>query len=290
MKFSKLSVLFIIFILIISGGRVTFAKTVTPILDKNHKPVQDFRGNCARTKWLADQCCDICGFPKPEQPLALPQIVEKQKKIQYIDLIRQSIYFDIDKDNIDAVDEQRMRDVMNEINKSAAIRNVKMVGYADRFASRKYNKDLSKRRAAHVLEYFRNNNYFNNLPVGFGFFGKDRPVTNCPKNVPIAEQIICLQADRRVDIEVEVLRERVEVIKETVVPQYPRPGTAGVEVYSRPVDPGEIERLRANQGYSGAVLQMPKVPVPEVQSEETTHIYQKEIVGQPQNIDVLGKY
>jgi outer membrane protein OmpA-like peptidoglycan-associated protein len=270
MKFSKLTlaVSAILSILVISGA--ADARTVSPLLDKRGNPVQDHRGNCARTKWLADQCCDPCGYPvKPAEPV----VVEKEKKIPYIDLVRQSIYFNIDKDNIDAVDEQRMQEVMNEIQKSSGIREVKLVGYADRFASSKYNIALSKRRATHVLDYFRSHGYFNNVTVGFGFFGKEKPVTNCPTNISIAKQVACLQADRRVDIEVELLRERVDIIKETVAPAYPRPATEDVEVYSRPVDPGTIKFLDNNPA------ETPAVPVAPVQAAP--------LAAPAQNIDVL---
>lgn len=244
MKFSKLAILSLSIFVAASAAD---ARTVNPIVDKRGNPVQDHRGNCARTKWLADQCCDPCGYPTPPAPE--PLVVEKQRRIEYIDLIRQSIYFNIDKDNIDAIDEQRMNDVINEINKSVAIRDVKLVGYADRFATNEYNIDLSKRRATNALNYFRGKGYFNDLKVGFGFFGEEKPVTNCPLNIPVLEQVACLQADRRVDIEVEVLRERFETYTETVdrammpdAPAYPRPGTTGVEVYSRPVDPAVLQQ------------------------------------------------
>ncbi len=258
MKFNILAVWAFFFIITLSG--TVSARTVTPVLDKNGNAVIDQRGNCARSKWLSDQCCDMCGFDAPE-PLPETAIIQKQKKTTYVDLVRQSIYFEIDKDNIDQSDEQRIQDVINEISKSAAIRDVKMVGYADRIATNKYNMDLSKRRASNVLNYFRNRNFLNNVTVGFGFFGEERPVTQCPMNVPLANQISCLQADRRVDIEVELLRERIETYQEkvTLPPAYPRPGTAGVEVYSQPVDPRTIQ-------YDNTPAETPAVPVAPVQS------------------------
>jgi outer membrane protein OmpA-like peptidoglycan-associated protein len=266
MKFSKLVLtIWAVSLMIFSSDAL--ARTVSPLIDKRGNPVQDHRGNCARTKWLADQCCDVCGYPLPPAPE--PIVVEKEKKIPYVDLVRQSIYFNIDKDNVDEVDNQRIDDVINEIRQSVAIRDVKLVGYADRFATNKYNIDLSKRRATHVLENFRNKGFFNDVTVGFGFFGEEKPVTNCPLNVSIPEQIACLQADRRVDIEVEVLRERVEITKETVAPAYPRPGTSNVEiysrpaeVYSRPVDPNTM--IQAPMAPAAPVVPAPVAPAPNI--------------------------
>ena len=260
MKFSKLILAVWALSLVVFAGSA-FARTVTPLMDKRGNPVQDFRGNCARTQWLAEQCCDICGYPTPAPVPAAP--ICEDKKVTYIDLVRQSIYFVIDKDNVDAVDDQRINDVIAEINKSVGIRDVKLVGYADRFNTNKYNIDLSKRRATNVLNNFRNKGYFNNVTVGFGFFGEEKPVTNCPTNVTVAEQVSCLQADRRVDIEVEVQRERVEssctAPTNTVAPAYPRPGTDGVEVYSRPVDPRTIQ-------LDNTPAETPAIPVAPVQS------------------------
>ncbi len=231
MKFRKLLAFIILPALCFSHN--VNADPLVPAFDNKAHHVMDSRGKCVRTKWVAQHCCDMCAPPPPPPPA----IVEKQRTTQYVDLIRQSIYFDINKDNIDVNDQQRMNDVITEISKGGTLQSVKMVGYADRFASSKYNMELSKRRAENVLNYFRTNGYFNNIQVGFGFFGKEKPVTNCPTNVKVAEQIACLQADRRVDIEVEIVRQRVEMVREVIPPAYPRPGTSGVEVYSHPMAP-----------------------------------------------------
>jgi len=227
------------------------ARTVDFAKNSSGNPLVDKRGNCVRTQWLADQCCDPCGYNTPA-PIVENQVTQKQRTITSIDLVRQSIYFDIDKDNIDNVDIARMQDVIKEIGNSNGIKSVKLVGYADRFATDKYNLDLSNRRAAHALDYFRSQGVFNNITVGYGFFGKRKPVTNCPTNISVAKQIACLQADRRVDIEVELLRNKVETYSETksvtlppvndvrAIPGAEKPGTENIEVYSRPIDPNTI--------------------------------------------------
>lgn len=145
-----------------------------------------------------------------------------ERMVTYVDLIRQSIYFVIDKDNIDAEDRQRMDEVINEIKNSDGVRAVRLVGYADRFNTNDYNIKLSKRRATNGLNYFKSKGYFVKDDVKFGFFGEERPVTNCPLNASVPEQVKCLQADRRVDIEVEVYRRKVDRVQDTVI--YDRQG------------------------------------------------------------------
>jgi outer membrane protein OmpA-like peptidoglycan-associated protein len=301
MKFNKLFLSLAVIFSLSSMPAVTKAESLFPALSKGGSVVKDARGNCVRTKWTADQCCDPCGFAAPA-PAPLPQIAEREKIITYVDLVRQSIYFNIDKDNIDAVDNSRIDDVIAEIKKSKSIRDAKIVGYADRFASREYNIDLSKRRATNVLNNFRNKGFLNDVTVGFGFFGKEKPVTDCPTNVPVPEQVACLQADRRVDIELELVRERVERISEVVnnadlAPQYPKPGTNAVEVFSRPINAVDLQKniddavapsnnmqlpaTPASQNQFQMMQQMnsdtPAVPVPAVQFENTS----------PVNLDAL---
>lgn len=296
MKFNKLFLAITILLSSITLPTTSNAESLFPALSKGGSVVKDARGNCVRTKWTADQCCDPCGFAAPEAPAPLPQIAEREKIITYVDLIRQSIYFNIDKDNIDAVDNSRIDDVIAEIKKSKSIRDVKVVGYADRFASRDYNIDLSKRRATNVLNNFRNKGFLNDITVGFGFFGKEKPVTDCPTNVPVPEQVACLQADRRVDIELELVRERIEKISEVVnnvdlAPQYPKPGTQDIEVFSRPINATDLQKniddavapnnmqlpaTPASQNQFQMMQQMnsdtPAVPVPSVQFENSAPV------------------
>lgn len=206
---------------IVIFSSATYAKSIYPAVTEKGSFVVDKKGNCIRTQWVADQCCDPCGFelpvtapPPPAEPVA--KYVMKEKVVTYVDLIKQSIYFKIDKDNIDAEDRKRMDEVIYEIQKSDGVKAVRLVGYADRYASDDYNIDLSRRRAKNALSYFQSKGYFIDEVVDFGFMGERAPVTNCPTTLPKKEQIECLQADRRVDVEVEVLNNRVDVVKEIV--------------------------------------------------------------------------
>jgi outer membrane protein OmpA-like peptidoglycan-associated protein len=210
----------VLFVLTISTE--VYSKSIEPLLDERGYFITDERGNCVRTKWIADQCCDPCGFLTPKIDTTpvdppKPKILAKEKLVTYVDLIRQSVYFNIDKDNIDQDDRNRMNEVIAEIQNSDGVKAVRLVGYADRFASDKYNIDLSRRRAQNALSYFNSRNYFmDDNKIKFGYFGERKPVTNCPTDIPVAQQVACLQADRRVDIEVEVYRKKIDIVKEVV--------------------------------------------------------------------------
>ncbi len=145
------------------------------------------------------------------------RMLVNERLVTYVDLIRQSIYFKIDKHNIDEDDRNRMNQVINEINNSDGVKEVRLVGYADRYNTNDYNIKLSRKRAQNALNYFKSQGYFKQENVNFGYFGEDRPVTNCPTNLPTAEQVECLQADRRVDIEVEVYRRKMDRVQDTVI-------------------------------------------------------------------------
>ena len=224
MKITNFSLASVLALLIMVVGTASFAKSLHPTRDHRGNVVTDSRGNCVRTEWVAHQCCDPCGYEDasisatpiepPFEPI--PKYLTREKAVTYVDLVRQSIYFKIDKDNIDTDDRERMNAVIKEIQNSDGVRAVRLVGYADRYASDDYNVDLSRRRAQNSLNYFDKKGFFKDDNVKFGFFGESRPVTNCSKSLPRKEQVACLQADRRVDIEVELYRNKIDVVKELV--------------------------------------------------------------------------
>ncbi len=217
----KKTVILSILTALLMVSNIAVAKSVYPVVNKKHTVVVDKKGNCVRSRWVADQCCDPCGFELPEAPAPKPvepvaKYVEREKMVTYVDLIRQSIYFEIDRHNIDSDDRARMDEVISEIQKSDGVKAVRLVGYADRYAGDEYNVNLSRNRAKNALTYLQSRGYFITEQVDFGFMGENRPVTNCPTTLPKKQQIACLQADRRVDIEVEVYNNKIDRVKEIV--------------------------------------------------------------------------
>ncbi len=216
----KISRLFV-FLAVLFTSLSLQARTIEIARDNRGGILKDHNGNCIRTKWMTNMCCDPCGYESVvyvnDEKKPTSELIVREKMIKYADLIRQSVYFDNDMFNIDQDDRARMEEVINEITKSQGVGAVRLVGYADRHSTDAYNIKLSRRRALAVLDYFNGRGYFtDNNDIKYGFYGERRPVTSCSKSLPKTEQISCLQADRRVDIEVEVIRERIETVKETV--------------------------------------------------------------------------
>lgn len=196
------------------------AHSIRPVRDFRGNFAEDFRGNCLRTKWVANH--DECGFGEaPAAPVVeAAQPSQIQAEISYIDLIRQSIYFNIDKYNIDSDDVNRMNQVINEVNNSQGVQSVKFVGYADKFANYGYNQRLSDKRVNNVLNHFKSQGYFTAGNIASAFYGDTKPVTNCDLKLPKSQLVECRQTDRRVDIEVELIRKKTEIVS----PNDPRIG------------------------------------------------------------------
>lgn len=85
---------------------------------------------------------------------------------------------------------------------------IQVVGHTDRLGSAAYNADLSRRRAAAVAAYLVNAGIAADKIRSSGV-GEDQPLpatANCRGTVPTPELIVCLQPDRRVEVEVRGLR------------------------------------------------------------------------------------
>jgi outer membrane protein OmpA-like peptidoglycan-associated protein len=186
------------------------AHSIKPARDFRGNFAQDFRGNCLRTKWVSGH--DECGFGAPAPTPVVEQPALIQAQISYVDLIRQSIYFNIDKYNIDSDDINRMNQVISEVNNSNGVQSVKFVGYADKFATYNYNQRLSDKRVTNVLKQFQSQGYFTAGNVTSAYYGDTKPVTNCDEKLPKSQLIECRATDRRVDIEVELIRQKTEMV------------------------------------------------------------------------------
>jgi len=81
--------------------------------------------------------------------------------------------------------------------------NIKVTGNTDRIGSKKYNQQLSERRAASVRDYLVMKGVSADKIDAMGQ-GENQPVTltkDCKGSKATAKLIACLQPDRRVDIE-----------------------------------------------------------------------------------------
>lgn len=94
-------------------------------------------------------------------------------------------------------------DVARNLNQAySSVNSIKIVGHTDRIGSAASNMTLSRQRAQTVRAYL----------VGLGIpaslmstdgMGKNQPVNSCSNKLPRAQQIICLQPNRRVTLQIE---------------------------------------------------------------------------------------
>ncbi len=83
--------------------------------------------------------------------------------------------------------------------------SITVEGYTDRKGSEAYNQTLSGERANAVKEYLVTNGKIDPAKISAVGKGESSPVTkmeDCPDTMSRAQQIICLQPDRRVEVEV----------------------------------------------------------------------------------------
>ncbi len=97
---------------------------------------------------------------------------------------------------------ERLATVANRLKTYQSIATLNIAGHTDRLGSDTYNDSLSARRAATVLEYLGSLGVKAAKSEAIGKGEREPVTTQCSNKLPRAEQIACLQPDRRVTIEV----------------------------------------------------------------------------------------
>jgi OOP family OmpA-OmpF porin len=203
-------------ILMLAGLILIGAVSVARAEADNHAVVRDTEdqivhstnGNCVRTKWLNSR--DLCA---PElliqQQDKREEIKKKQEARKAASLTREerTVYFDFDRSILSPAGKERLDTLVNVLKSDQSVKDAKIVGYADRIGSVSYNQRLSQKRATTVLNYLIANGYTNARVTETRWVGKSEPSTSCPAGKARSELIACLQNDRRVEVEIELLPE-----------------------------------------------------------------------------------
>jgi OmpA-OmpF porin, OOP family len=96
---------------------------------------------------------------------------------------------------------ERLNGIAQRLKTYQSLSTMRIVGHTDRYGSEEYNNDLSTRRASTVRAYLESQGVRAVRTEASGM-GESQPVTKCSTSAPRAAQIVCLQADRRVNIDV----------------------------------------------------------------------------------------
>lgn len=140
--------------------------------------------------------------PKPEakpEPKPEPKPEAKPKPV----VLRSTVTFAPGKATLDEMAKFRLdRDIVERLKTLASISHVIINGHDDRLASPQAAQKMSERRAKAVEQYL----FQKGLPASkletYGY-GKTTPVKSCPDTKDRKALLVCLEPNRRVEVEVQ---------------------------------------------------------------------------------------
>lgn len=174
-------------------------------------------GQCWRSStWTPAEAtpeCDPELFKKAEAPAPAPVVAAApppQPKIvqQKISFSTQDL-FDFNKTELKEGGKEKLDRLANEL-KDVKFDTIQAIGYTDRIGNRSYNQRLSEQRAESVRAYLVSKGIPSDRIQAQGK-GETEPVTAAGQceGMKAAELATCLQADRRVEVEVNATKEVV---------------------------------------------------------------------------------
>jgi OmpA-OmpF porin, OOP family len=172
----------------------------------------------AKAKRLIDECAQARPAPvavtpvAPPPPAPPPVIVQAPAPapiIQTVTIERYNLMADAlfnydryDLANLRPEGKARLDNLAARLKTMSGVEAIKLTGHADRLGSDNYNQRLSERRAETVKNYLVSKGVDSNL-MQTSFRGESEPLTSqCSGNTRTKPLIECLQADRRVEVEV----------------------------------------------------------------------------------------
>ena len=166
-----------------------------------HDVVKDARGNvavnthgnCVITKWTSNS--DECGQAG----------LRKKDLLSKLSTEERTVYFDFNKSTLNTGEKAKLDEISSIILASKEVESVDIVGYADKLGNPSYNKVLSKRRAEAVKKYLATKG-LRTSKVSVQGLGENNSLTSCSTVSERAALISCLAADRRVEIQLNMLQ------------------------------------------------------------------------------------
>lgn len=167
-----------------------FAISQDAAFNKSDNPLADSAGNCVRTKWMksGDPCAPT---PAPRKKIDLASITKEQL----------TIYFDFNSAALTMDSRNKLDQIVNVINESKEITEVKIHGFTDQIGSAGYNDALAKKRAANVKTYLDNKSRLRSTTGDIRGLGKSEPNASCQNVSDRNAKIACMKTERRVEIE-----------------------------------------------------------------------------------------
>jgi OmpA-OmpF porin, OOP family len=133
-------------------------------------------------------------------PVAAPARPAAPKTCNFVATFQNSELFAFDNAVLAPAAKARLDgEVMTKIAACASVKLLLVTGHTDRLGSAGYNQKLSEKRADIVKAYLTSKGMKDVETLGAG---KTLPIKSCDANAPRKDQIECLAANRRVEIEV----------------------------------------------------------------------------------------
>lgn len=201
-------------------------------------------GTCVRTDWQApgDPCAPapppkpVAAYVPPPAPPPPPAPVMVQERRDILSSDEKIVYFNFNSAQLTPGAKTKLDSVAAKLSAASSVRGADIVGYADRIGSSSYNIGLSEKRAKAVHDYLAERGYLNTQIAKVRGLGKSQPITNCSKHASRQNQIECLGADRRVELEVQYTKTEVK----NVMVQPPAPAYAPAPVVQPVQDQGNV--------------------------------------------------
>lgn len=173
--------------------------------DKNESFVVDSWGKCVRTKWMdGNDPCNPTPPPPPPPPPA-PRVMPAPKPV--VSKEQRTVYFAFDSAALDQEAVEKLSYLAATINKSTAIKDAHIIGYADQIGTSTYNQVLSERRVKAVEAYLDQYSRLDTQVADIRGLG-EAPESNCSHIKSRADKISCMRTQRRVEIEFTYQRPR----------------------------------------------------------------------------------
>ncbi len=153
-------------------------------IDKYGRPIMDARGNCVLTKWQDQD--GLCGKRR-------------------ISKAERTVYFDFNRSTIRASEKAKLDSLIRALKGSKEVASVDITGFADKIGNSGYNQKLSSKRANAVKSYLSKSGV-KTRKMSVKALGESGSVTKCDDSLPREQLIDCLAADRRVEIDLNVVK------------------------------------------------------------------------------------
>ncbi|MDR3425535.1 MAG: OmpA family protein [Alphaproteobacteria bacterium] len=206
-----------VMILVLSGlllaGFVGAARAETDdravVRDTQGQIVHLSNGTCVRTKGMSDQ--DACASRRIAQQVTTQQKTVTERKTRPLsDFTREdrTAYFAFDHFDLSPEATARLDTLSEALKADRTVKEARIVGYADRIGTVSYNQRLSQKRAEIVRDYLIAKGYTNARVTETRWVGKSEPSADCPAGEKRPKLIVCLQKDRRVEVEIGLIHDK----------------------------------------------------------------------------------